>query len=151
MRSRIRQHKFTLQIAAALTLLGTPLAVQAAQEPAQNPAAPRNAAGEAELAKLLEGRTKGEPEKCLSDSERRNMQIIDETAFVFRDGDTVYVNRPDNARFLDNFDVPVFRIFGSSLCRLDQVEMRSPTSRIGGPVVILNEFIPYTREKEPEQ
>ena len=89
--------------------------------------------------------------KCLDDSERRNMQIIDETAFVFRDGDTVYVNRPDNARFLDEFDVPVFRMFGSSLCRLDQVEMRSQPSGIGGPIVILNEFIPYTREKEPDQ
>lgn len=147
MRSRIRQHKFALEVAVALSLLGAPLALQAAQDPGLS----RNASGEAELAKLLEGRTQGEPEKCLSETERRNMQIIDETAFVFRDGGTIYVNRPDNARFLDDFDVPVFRIFGSSLCRLDRVEMRSRASGIGGPVVILNEFIPYTREKEPEQ
>lgn len=131
----------SLSAVAVLSLAATPLAAQAAD----------NAAGQAELAKLLEGRTKGEPQKCLGDSERRNMQVIDDTAFVFRDGDTIYVNQPDNTRFLDEFDVPVFRISGSSLCRLDQVEMRSRASGIGGPVVILNDFVPYTRQKESKQ
>lgn len=137
----------SLSAVAVLSLAATPLAAQAAND--REP--PRNAAGQAELAKLLEGRTMGEPQKCLGDSERRNMQVIDDTAFVFRDGDTIYVNQPDNARFLDEFDVPVFRISGSSLCRLDQVEMRSRASGIGGPVVILNDFVPYTRQKESKQ
>ncbi|MGB3379703.1 hypothetical protein [Allopontixanthobacter sediminis] len=139
--------RISLPAVAALSVLAVPAAVHAAQEDKQ----PRNAEGEAELAKLLEGRTMGEPRKCLGDSERRNMQVIDDTAFVFRDGDTLYVNRPDNASFLDEFDVPVFRVFGSELCRLDQVEMRSRGSGIGGPVLILQDFIPYTREKESSQ
>jgi hypothetical protein len=91
----------------------------------------------------------GEPQKCLRDSQRRNMEVIGRTAFVFRDGDTIYVNRPDGASFLDQFDVPIFHIFGSDLCRMDRVELRGRTSGIGGPVVILNDFIPYTLEKEP--
>lgn len=132
---------------AALSLIAAPLAAQTDGDAAS----PRNAEGQAELAKLLEGRTIGEPQKCLGDSERRNMEVIDDTAFVFRDGDTIYVNQPDNAQFLNEFDVPVFRIFGSSLCRLDRVEMRSRTSSIGGPMVILGDFVPYTRTKESKQ
>jgi len=104
---------------------------------------PRDAKGEAELAEMLIGRTMGEPQRCLRDSQRQNMQIVDRTAFVFRDGDTIYVNRPNGANFLDGFDVPVFRLFGSSLCRLDQVELRDRGSDMGGPVVVMNDFIPY--------
>lgn len=143
-KSRLAHAK--LPTLAAMSLLALPLAVQAADETRPG----GNVAGEAELAKLLEGRTKGEPKNCLSTTERRSMQIIDRTAFVFRDGDTIYVNRPNGANFLDNFDVPVFRIFGSDLCRLDQVELRDRTSGIGGPVVVLNDFIPYKLEKEPK-
>ena len=52
---------------------------------------------------------------------------------------------------LDRFDLPVFRIFGSDLCRMDQVELRDRGSSIGGPTVVLNDFIPYKLEKETEQ
>lgn len=112
---------------------------------------PRNAAGEAKLAALLEGRTMGEPQRCLSDHERRGMSVIERTAFVFRAGDTIYVNRPNGANFLDDFDVPVFNLFGSALCRLDQVELRDRSSFIGGPTVVMNDFIPYRLEKENDQ
>lgn len=137
---------FSLSAIAALCCITLPLAAQAADETRSS----GNEAGEAELAKLLEGRTIGEPERCLTQSQRRSMQIIDHTAFVFRDGDTIYVNRPNGANFLDNFDVPVFRIFGSDLCRLDQVELRDRSTSIGGPIVSLNDFVPYTLEKEPK-
>lgn len=128
-----------------LAVIAAPITVQAADETRP----PRNEAGEAQLAKLLADHTKGEPQNCLRDSQRRNMEVIGRTAFVFRDGDTIYVNRPGGANFLDQFDVPVFHIFGSDLCRMDRVELRGRTSGIGGPVVILNDFIPYTLEKEP--
>lgn len=87
---------------------------------------------------------------CISDRQRDRMRVIDDTAFVFRDGDTIYVNRPANARFLDDWDLPVFKIFGSSLCRLDRVEMRDRTSLMPGPVFLLDDFVPYRRaEAEP--
>ena len=101
--------------------------------------------GEAELAEILEGRIAGEPVNCLSSMQRDRIQTIDETAFVFRDGDTIYVNRPRGARFIDDFDLPVFRQFSSHLCRLDQVEMRDRTSGIPGPRVVLEEFVPYRK------
>lgn len=129
---------------AALSLPAAPIAVLAADD--HTP--PRSGAGEAELAQLIAGRVMGTAQRCLDDSKRRNMLIVEDTAFVFRDGDTIYVNRPENAGFLDDFDAPVFRLYGSHICRLDQVEMRDRTSGIGGPVVILNEFIPYTRKQE---
>ncbi len=112
---------------------------------------PRNAAGEAELAEMLAGRTMGEPQRCLSNHERRRMNIIDRTAFVFRDGDTIYVNRPNGANFLDDFDVPVFKLFGSSLCRLDMVELRDRSFFMGGPTLVMNDFVPYRLEKEKDQ
>lgn len=105
--------------------------------------------GEAELAKLLEGRVAGEPVNCLRRSQRDRMTIVDDTAFVFRDGDTIYVNRPGGARFLSDWDIPVFEPFGSRLCALDRVEMRDRSTFMNGPVLTLSEFIPYTRAKTP--
>ncbi|MDZ4308539.1 hypothetical protein [Allopontixanthobacter sp.] len=143
---RYLPRRISLPVIAALSCLALPFGAQA-----EDAGKPQDSAGEAELARLLEGRTKGEPQGCLRDSQRRSMEVIDRTAFVFRDGDTIYVNRPEGATFLDQFDVPVFRVYGSDVCRLDQVELRSRTSGIGGPVVVLNDFIPYKREKEPKQ
>ncbi|NVD44896.1 hypothetical protein [Qipengyuania atrilutea] len=101
--------------------------------------------GEQELAEILDGRIAGEPVNCLGSMHRDRVQTIDKTAFVFRDGDTVYVNRPRSARFIDDFDLPVFHQFGADLCRLDQVEMRDRTSGIPGPRVVLEEFVPYRK------
>lgn len=122
-----------------------------AQDAQEESKPPRNSSGEAELSKMLEGRTMGEPQRCLRDSERRNMEIIDRTAFVFRDGDTIYVNRPNGARFLDSFDLPVFRLFGSGLCRLDQVELRDRGSLMSGPLIAMSDFVPYKLKKETDQ
>ena len=101
--------------------------------------------GEKELAELLEGYSPGEPVSCLHSSQRDRMQVINDTALVFRDRGTIYVNRTSNPRFIDEFDIPVFRLFGTSLCRLDQVEFQSRDGLIGGPVVSLEDFVPYTK------
>ncbi|WP_374407767.1 hypothetical protein [Pelagerythrobacter sp.] len=108
-------------------------------------AADEQSAGERELAEILEGRVAGEPVKCLRSSESDRMQVIDDTAFVFRDGATIYVNRPRGAEILDDSDLPVFRQFGSQLCRLDQVELRDRISGMPGPVIVLDTFTPYTK------
>lgn len=104
-----------------------------------------DARGEAELAKIIEGRVAGEPVNCLRSDRHQNLQIIDRTAIIFRDGKTVYVNRPDNVAFLDDSDLPVIETFAGNLCRLDRVELRDRISLIPGPVVILGEFVPYTK------
>lgn len=145
--SPFRLTKLWLSGAAGLLAATAPLAAQGAdREPA-----PTNASGEAELAKIIAGRTIGAPQRCLHDSQRRSVEIIHRTALVFRDGDTIYVNRPGGARYLDQFDLPVFHIYGSNLCRQDRIELRERTSLIDGPILHLSDFIPYTLAKETQQ
>lgn len=106
----------------------------------------RSASGEAELAALLEGRVAGAPVDCILDRAGDSVQIVDGTALVFRRGLTIYVNRPDGARVLDHWDLPVITQWsGAKLCRLDSVELRDRGSRIGGPTLHLAQFVPYTR------
>ena len=104
--------------------------------------------GEQELAELLDGYVAGEPVKCLNRIQSDSVQIITDTALVFRDRQTYYVNRTNSPRFIDEFDVPVFRKFTSRLCDLDQVEFVSRTGGIGGPVVYLEYFTPYTKAED---
>lgn len=105
--------------------------------------------GEAELAELLEGRVAGKPVRCLRESQHRGVRIIDDTAMVFSSGRTVYVNRTNTPQFLDEFGLPVFRKFGTALCERDQVEMRNRLANgsFPGPIILLGEFVPYTKEE----
>lgn len=101
--------------------------------------------GEAELARMVEGRVAGEPVDCISGSAADGMQIVDGTALVFKRGRTLYVNRPDGARTLDEWDLPVIHQFGSQLCRQDRIELRDRHSGIPGPSIFLTKFVPYVR------
>lgn len=109
------------------------------------PAAAKHEQGEAKLAKLLDGRVAGAPVHCLSSSQRRDMQVVDKTAFVFKYGDTLYVNRPAGANFLTWSDVPVFKIWGDQLCDKDLVHLHDRSSGMPGPALSLGDFVPYKR------
>lgn len=129
----------TKSISLLLTSLALAGAVSAsAEEPTR---------GEAKLAEMLEGRVAGEPANCLNESQRDSIQIVDGTAIVFRDGGTLWVNRPAGAQFLSRSDLPVFHQFSSQLCRLDQVELRDRlgSGTIPGPRLALGDFVPYTK------
>ena len=102
-------------------------------------------AGEAELAEMLDGRVAGEPVDCIRSDSAQGLQIVDGTAIVFKRGRTLYVNRPDGANTLDQWDLPVIHQFGSQLCRQDRVELRDRHSHIPGPLIFLEKFVPYTR------
>ena len=104
-----------------------------------------NAKGEAELAELIDGRIAGEPTNCVSTFGRQNIHVIDETALVYKQGDTLWVNRPNNPRWLDKWDVLVVKQFGSQLCRHDQVTMADRTSGITSGAIFLGDFVPYKR------
>ncbi|WP_338447083.1 hypothetical protein V5F89_04650 [Pelagerythrobacter marensis] len=101
--------------------------------------------GEARLAEMLEGRVAGEPVHCLHESQRDSIQIVDRTAIVFRDGATLWVNRPSGARMLSNSDLPVFHQYGTQICRHDRVELRDRIGGVAGPILILDSFVPYTK------
>ena len=83
--------------------------------------------------------------RCLDSSKRRNLEVIDRTALVFKDGDTYYVNRPAGVDFLTWSDVPVFEIWGGQLCKMDIVHLHDRSSGLRGPSLSMGEFVPYKR------
>ena len=129
-------------LAAAAAALSLPATAQDGEAKEEKKTETR---GETELAEMLEGYEAGEPVNCLRRTQRDRLRVIDDTAFVFRDRQTLYVNRTNAPRFIDDFDVPVFKPFGSNLCRLDQVTFVDRAGGIPGPTISLAEFIPYTK------
>ena len=127
--------KILLSLAAAATL-----------------AAPATAAprlyGEAQLAKLLEGRTAGGPVDCIDLHRVYSTQIVDETAIVYDSGRTLYVNRPRaGAESLDDSDTMVLKPWDHRLCRIDTVQMYEQGARFYKGSVFLGDFVPYTKDE----
>lgn len=102
--------------------------------------------GEVKLAKMLDGRVAGEGRSCIRTIGSRNLQQIDGTALVYRDGDTIWVNRTRTPEQIDDSDIMVIRRFsGSSLCRTDNIEMVDRFSGFFSGVLFLDDFVPYRR------
>lgn len=128
-----------------LKTLGLPvaaLAMLAAPAMAEDKAAN----GDAELAKLLEGRVAGEPQNCVPNSMRKSSRIIDGTAIVYGSGSTIWVNYTQDPESLDKWDTMVSRQFGSSLCRQDMVNTIDRSTGMYTGNIFLTDFIPYHRE-----
>ena len=91
-------------------------------------------APEEKLAKLLDGRVAGDPQDCIFLPSIRGSRIIDRTAIVYDAGRTLWVNRPrSGAESLDNDDILVTNLHGSSLCSIDIVHLATITSaRLAG-------------------
>jgi len=121
--------------AAALAALTGPAALQARER----------LSGEAQLAKLLEGREPGKPVSCIPLTTTSDSRVIDKTAIVYGRGNVIYVNRPRDARDLDSDDVMVTKLHTSQLCRLDVVRMHDRTSHMFSGFVGLEDFVPYRR------
>lgn len=139
---------FSRPLFAATMALGLLAAPAIAQDKPSNAAASEEMTkGEAELAKLLEGRVAGEPQRCIRIHPDRGMRVIDKTAYVFGRGNTIYVQHTKNPEDIDDDDVLVSRIWGSHLCRLDNVTTIDRYSQFFSGVVFLEDFIPYTRVK----
>ena len=101
---------------------------------------------EAKLAKMLEGRVAGEPQDCIFMPSIRGSRIIDKTAIVYDAGRTLWVNRPrSGAESLDDDDILVTKLTGSSLCSIDIVELHDRYSNFYGGFVGLGEFVPYKK------
>jgi hypothetical protein len=108
-------------------------------------AAPR-LSPEARLAQALEGRVAGEPVDCINTSRVRSSRIIDDTAILYDDGSTIYVNHPRAGReSLDRWDTLVTRQFTSQLCSTDVVELYDTSARIHTGLVFLGKFVPYKK------
>ncbi len=104
--------------------------------------------GEAELAKMLEGRVAGKPVRCLPTSTLGQSTVIDKTAIVYRSGSRLYVNRPrGGADQLSDDEILVTTIYGSQLCNVDKIDLVDRTSRMWSGFVVLGDFVPYTKVK----
>jgi len=98
-----------------------------------------------ELADALQGRTPGPAVRCLPNYRADNMQVIDDSTILFRDGRTVYVNTTLGA--CNNLANPsyalVTRNFGSQLCRGDIATVADMTSGMTVGSCALGDFVPY--------
>ncbi len=104
--------------------------------------------GEAELAKLIDGRTAGKPVDCIDLRQVRSSHIVDGTAIVYDMGRTLYVNRPrEGAESLDNWSTMVVKPFADQLCRVDTVQLLDSGSHFYKGSVFLGDFVPYTKER----
>ena len=120
---------------AALALTGTTAAT--AETPTER--------AEAKLARMLEGRTAGEPVQCISAMRSNDLQVIEHIGIVYDAGDTIYVARTTDPKMLDRWDVPVIQRFGSQLCTNDIMRTVDRTGGyITGPL-FLHDFVPYRR------
>ncbi|RIV75814.1 hypothetical protein [Pelagerythrobacter aerophilus] len=101
--------------------------------------------GEAELAKLLEGRVAGEPQNCVQTFPSTNMRIIDGTAIVIERGSTLYVNIPQHPESLDDDDAMKIRRTSNQLCRSDIVTTFDRTGGFYTGNIFLGDFVPYKK------
>ena len=100
--------------------------------------------GEAQLAKMLEGRVAEKPVSCIDLRDATNSTIIDKTAIVYSSGlGVIYVNRPKFAQSLNDDDILVTKTWGSQLCRLDIVQLRDRSGGFFHGSVGLDDFVPY--------
>ncbi len=105
--------------------------------------------GEQRLANLLEGRVAGEPQNCIRTRPNYRLTVIDDTAYVYGRGRTIYVQRTRNPDNIDTNDALVSRRFGASqICRQDVVNTIDPVLGFFTGAVFFEEFIPYTRVEE---
>ncbi|MEO0699633.1 MAG: hypothetical protein AAFY81_07930, partial [Pseudomonadota bacterium] len=90
--------------------------------------------GEKELAKLLEGRVAGEPQRCIRSLPTERSRTINKTAYVFGSGNTIYVQRTTMPNRINDRETLVIRSFGggSQLCRQEVIRTIDPVTRISG-------------------
>jgi len=104
--------------------------------------------GEKRLAKLLEGREAGEPVSCIRTTPSQRVETIEGAAYVYGQGNTIWVQRTSAPDRIDDTDALIVNRFsGSQLCRFD---ITTTVDRFNGfftGAVFFEDFVPYTRVK----
>jgi hypothetical protein len=137
--------------AGALAAIALAAAPAAFAEERGDDAAPAMTKGEERLATMLEGRVAGEPQSCIRNFPHQRLTVIENTAYVYGRGRTIYVQRTRNPEHIDRDDALVTRQFnGSQLCRLDVATTIDPLIGQFTGAVFFEDFIPYTRVEEDE-
>lgn len=114
------------------------------------PAAAQDREERAEQAfqELIEGRTAGEPTNCINTFSSNRLRVEENVGLVYERGDTIWIARTRNARDLDRWDVPVIERYGSRLCTNDVMRTIDRSSGMFSGVLMLDDFVPYTRADE---
>jgi hypothetical protein len=124
----------TILAGAALALTGvTAASARSAEE------------NEAKLARMLEGRTAGEPVSCISALNSNRIEVIEDVAIVYDSGETIYVARPTNPNALSRNDVVVIDRHGGQLCNTDVIRTVDRYQGYTTGAVFLDKFVPYKR------
>ncbi len=101
---------------------------------------------EAKLAKMLEGRTAGEPVACIPMPKGSRLEVLDGVAMVYNSGDTLYVARPSDPKMLGRDDVLVIERYSAQLCHTDVVRTIDRQGGYFTGVVFLEKFVPYKKQ-----
>ena len=100
------------------------------------------------LAKALAGRAPGEPVSCISNTRGSDMQIIDDQTILFREGGTVYVQKPAGGCYgLGNGNYTLItRLHGSNrLCSGQIGELVDRVTHHTYGSCVFSEFVPYRK------
>ena len=102
----------------------------------------------AKLAKALAGRAPGVPVSCIGNMRGSDMRIIDDRTILFRQGGTVYVQKPSggcNGLGSGNYTL-LTRLHGTSrLCRGQIGEVVDPVSGFTYGSCVFSDFVPYRK------
>jgi len=103
---------------------------------------------EAQLAKLVEGRTAGKPVDCINLGIINNdSQKIPGLAMAYRQGTTWYVSRfQDGCPQLSDNTILITKTHSSQLCRGDFAELRMSGANIPLGACVFDSFVPYRKE-----
>ena len=136
--------------AAGLAIAGTPAFADDHSD--ESEASAEMTKGEKKLARLLEGRVAGEPTTCIRSRFNDRLQIINDTAYVYGRGKTIYVQRTKSPEQIDDDDILVSRRFDASqICKMDIVTTADRSFGMFSGVIFFDDFIPYTRVDEDKQ
>jgi hypothetical protein len=98
------------------------------------------------LTEDLAGRTAGAPQACVPIRQSQSMQIVDRQTLVYRDSDTIWVNRLGaDCPGMRPLSTLIIEAHGSQYCRGDRVRAVETQSAIPGPTCVLRDFVPYRR------
>jgi hypothetical protein len=128
--------------AAVLSVVASP----AAANEYSSETADQFAADAAKLAELLEGREAGEPVRCIRVIPTHQITAIDQTAYVFGRGSTIYVQRTsDPSSVRSHRALAVQRYEAGQMCKLDPARTIDPVFGFFVSNVFFEDFIPYAR------
>lgn len=99
------------------------------------------------LAKALAGRAPGAPVSCISNRRGSDMQVIDDSTILFREGGTVYLQKPaGGCHGLATGYSLVTRMSGTNrLCRGQIGEVVDRVSGFTYSSCVFGDFVPYRK------